>query len=79
MPKIIQDEIFLTIKDFWIKKASRPDQIPNKILKVIARKICNFLKEIFNDSFVLGYYFLYFKESIIIILFKIGDNQNYTS
>lgn len=56
------------------KKAPRPDQIPNKILEAIAYKICNYLKQIFNDSFRLNHYLIYFKKSIIIVLRKHGKN-----
>lgn len=38
--------------------------------------ICN---RYLNDSFILTYYTLHFKESIIIILYKHGGNKNYTN
>lgn len=79
MPKMIHHEIFQTIIDLNTKKAPRPDQIPNEVLKAIARKICSYLKQIFNNSFRLGHYFSYFKESIIVILCKHGKNWNYTN
>ena len=49
------------------------------MLKVIACEIYNCLKQIFNNSLVLGHYLLYFKEFVIIILRKIGDNQDCNS
>lgn len=74
MPKITQHEILQTIKHLQTKKAPGPNQIPNKILKIIADKICSFLKKIFNNSLALDYYHSHFKESTLVILHKIGDN-----
>lgn len=79
MPKIIKNEILQTIKYFCTQKTPRPNQIFNKILKVIVIKICNYLQQIMNDSFTLAYYLLHFKESIVIILRKHGNNRDFTS
>lgn len=79
IPKIIQQEILQTIRYLRTKKASGKDQIPNEVLKVIACEICNCLEQIFNDSIALSYYLSYFKESVIVILHKIGYNQDYIS
>lgn len=78
MLKSTYHKIFQTIKYLQMKKASRPDQIPNKILKVIACEICRFLEQIFNDLLALSHYLSYFKESITVILHKISGNQDYT-
>lgn len=79
MPKITQHEILQTIKHLRARKAPGPYQIPNEILKVIACEICSFLEQIFNDSLALGHYPSHFKETIVVILRKIGGNRDYTS
>ncbi len=62
-----------------MNKALGPDQIPNEVLKVIMPQISSHLKQIFNNSFSIGYYPSHFKESIIIILRKEGGNKDFTS
>lgn len=79
MPKIIENNIFQTIKHFWTQKAPRPDHISNKVLKIIVIKIYSYLQQIFNNFFTLFYYLLYFKKSAIIILCKHKNNKNFTS
>lgn len=53
-----------------MNKAPGPDQISNKILKVIMPDISGHLEQIFNDSFSISYYLVHFKKSIVIILRK---------
>ncbi len=79
LPQIAQKEIFQTCKDLRMNKALGPEQIPNKVLKVIMPQISNRLEQIFNDSFLIGYYPAYFKKSIIIILRKEKCNRDFTS
>ncbi len=79
MPEITQHEILQTVKRLSSKKAPGPDQIPNEVLKAIACEICNYLEQIFNDSFRLGHYLTHFKESIIAIVCKHGGNRDYTN
>ena len=79
MPEIRQHEILQTVKRLSSKKALRPDQIPNKVLKAIACEICSYLEQIFNDSLRLGHYPTHFKESIIVILRKHRGNRDYTN
>lgn len=71
--KLFRLENLYTQKNTWIKSD------PNKMLKIIILKICAYLKQIFNDFFLLGYYLLHFKEYIVIILRKEGDNRDYTN
>ena len=79
MPCITKKELFQVRKHLQIKKASRPDPIPNKVLKVIILEISNHLVYIFNDFLSIGYYSLHFKESIVVILCKQGDARDYTN
>lgn len=79
MPKITQYKIFQTFRYFQTRKGPRPDQILNKVLKIIVLKICSFLEQIFNNSLILSHYISHFKESIVFILHKIGGNRDYTS
>ncbi len=62
-----------------MSKAPELDQIPNEVLKLIMPQINSHLEQIFNDSFLIGYYPAYFKESIIIILRKERCNKDLTS
>lgn len=78
MPKITWYKIFQTIKRIQTKKNPGLDLISNVIFKVIIHKICNCLAQIFNNLLRLGYYFSYLQESIVVILRKIGDNQDCT-
>ena len=56
MPKITQHKVLQIIRHLWSRKAPRPNQIPNKVLKVIVREICHCLEQIFNDSLALLWY-----------------------
>ena len=79
MPCITKKELLQIGKHLQIKKAPRPDQIPNKVLKVIMPEISDYLVHIFNYSLSIGYYPLHFKKSVIVILRKPGGARNYTS
>ena len=74
-----QHDILQTIRHLRTRKASGPDQIPNEVLKVIACEICSCFEQIFNNPLALGHYPSHFKESIMVILRKIGGNRDYTS
>ena len=79
MPKITQYEILQTIRYLQNRIALGTDQIPNKVFKIIAYKIYSCLKQVFNDLLVLGHYFSYFKELIVVILYKTRGNYDYTN
>lgn len=61
------------------KKAPGPDQIPNKVIKVIISEISNNPVHIFNNSLSIGYYPSHLKESIIVILRRQGSARDYTN
>ena len=77
LTRITQKEILQTGKYLRMNKALGPDQIPNKVLKVIMPEISGHLEQIFNDSLSIGYYPAHFKESIIIILRKQGGTRDF--
>ncbi len=79
MPQITQKEILQTGSSLRTNKALGPDQILNEIIKVIMPKITGLLEQIFNDSLSIGYYHAHFRESVIIILRKLGGNRDYTN
>ncbi len=79
MPQIMQKEILQTGDSLRTNKASGLDQISNEIIKVIMPEITDHWKQIFNDSLSIGYYPEHFRESVIIILRKLGGNRNYTN
>lgn len=59
-----------------MNKDPEPDQILNKVIKVIIPEIVNHLEWVFNNFLSLGYYTVHFKESIIIILYKLEGNRD---
>ena len=79
MPCITKKELLQVGKYLQIKKAPGPDQIPNKVLKVIMPEISNYLVYIFNNFLFIGYYPLHFKESVVVILRKPRDARDYTN
>lgn len=79
MPRITKKELLQIGKHLQMNKASRPDQIPNEVLKFIMPEISDYLVQIFNDSLSIGYYPLHFKESIVVILHKPEGAKDYTS
>lgn len=79
MPYVTKKELLQLGKHLQIKKAPGPDQIPNKIMKVIIPKISDHLVHIFNNSLSIRYYYLHFKESIIIILRKQEGVRDHTN
>ncbi len=42
-------------------------------------EIIDHLEQIFNDSLSIGYYSAHFRESVIVILGKLGGNRDYTN
>ena len=79
LPWITQEEILQTGKYLQMNKAPGPDQIPNKVLKVIMLETSSHLEQMFNNSRSIGYYPAHFKEFVVIILHKKGSNRDFTS
>ncbi len=79
MPRITQKEMLHIGNSLHSNKAPGPDQISNKVIKVIMLEITDHLEQIFNDSSFIGYYPEHFRESIIIILRKLEGNRDYTN
>ncbi len=79
MLQIIQKEILQTSSFLRTKKALGSNHIPNNVIKVIMPKIAGHLEQIFNDSLSIGYYAIHLRESVIIILSKLGVNRDYTN
>lgn len=62
-----------------MNKVLRLNQIFNLVLKIIISDISDHLKQIFNDSLSINYYSVYFKKSIIIILYKLKNIRDFIS
>ncbi len=77
--RITQKKIFQTGNSLLTNKAPGPDEIPNEVIKVIMPEITGHLEQIFNDSLSIGYYPAHFRESVIVILRKLGGNKDYTN
>ncbi len=79
IPRITQKEILQTGNSLRTSRAPEPDQIPNEVIKAIIPEMTGHLEQIFNDSLSIGYYPKHFRESVIIILRKLGGNRDYTN
>ena len=79
MSRITMKELLQVGKYLQIKKAPEPDQIPNKVLKLIMLEISDYLVHIFKNFLFIGYYPLYFKESVVVILCKSRGARNHTN
>ena len=56
-------------------KASGPDEISNRVLKLCADSLCNPLSVIFNKSLELGLFPDQWKEALVTAIFKKADRQ----
>ena len=79
LPLYTQKKMLQTDKYLQISKAPKPDQISNKVLKVIMLEISSQQELIFNNSLAISYYPSQFKEFIIIILRKEEGIRDYSS
>ena len=79
MLRITQKKILETGNSLRTNKAPGSDQIPNKVINVIMPEMIGHLGQIFNDTLFIGYHPRHFRESVIIIIRKLGCNRDYTN
>ena len=72
---IINDEIYLQLSQLNPRKASGPDYLPNKFLKLLAPTISPLLANTFNECFEVGKFPATLMQAKVIAIHKTGPKN----
>ena len=73
---ITEDEVHKVLKNLQIDKATGPDGVSNRLLKLTARSITSSLTMLFNKIVTTGTFPRLWKEANVTPIYKKGDRQN---